>query len=126
MTTRITKRDHFNALRTLAVEAGNDQLVAFVDHELELLDKKNTSGEKKPSAKQVENDAMRQAILAVMVPNTYYSLTQLSEMVPELNGAAPQKMSGLMRPLTNVPEAGITDRPVNKVVEKRKALFILA
>ena len=40
---KLTKKDHFTALLALA-EAQNDQtLIDFINHELELLSKKNTS-----------------------------------------------------------------------------------
>ena len=125
MSKKLTKKDKFAALRALAAEAGKTELVEFIDHELELLEKKN-SADRKPTAKAVENGNYREAIVAAMKPNTYYSLAQLAEMVPDLNGSTPQRMSGLMKPITNDPENGITDRPVNKVIDKRKALFILA
>ena len=39
MTNKMTKRDYFNMIK--AAMADNADVVAFVDHELELLDKKN-------------------------------------------------------------------------------------
>ena len=49
MTKKMTKKDYFNELLTIKEVAESEKLVAFIEHELELLAKKNTtaSGEKK-------------------------------------------------------------------------------
>ena len=38
---KVTKRDNFNALLKIEEVASTEQLVEFVNHELELLDKKS-------------------------------------------------------------------------------------
>lgn len=113
---RITKKDNYNELISLATAAGRDDLVEFCNKQIELLSRKNGT-DKKPSAKQVENDALRQEILAVMEPGKQYTLSELAEAIPALNGAAPQKMSGLVKPLV-----GVT---VAKTIDKRKTYFSL-
>lgn len=125
MTKKITKRENYNTLLSLSEVQSNPELVAFIEHELELLDKKN-SVERKPSEKQVANDGLRDAIVAAMEPNKLYTLSQLAELVPALNGATPQRMSALVNAVTNDEAKGKTGLPVNKVVDKRKAYFTLA
>ena len=49
----MTKRENYTAIR--AIVADNAELVAFIDHELELLDKKNSKRSDKPTAKQTAN-----------------------------------------------------------------------
>ena len=51
MTNKKTKRDLFLEVRE--VVAGNEELVAFVDHELELLDKKTSTKSTKVNEEQV-------------------------------------------------------------------------
>lgn len=59
---KVTKRDRFAQLRAIVID--NAELVAFIDHEVELLNKKNSSkGETKA---QVENRAIKSNILGVM------------------------------------------------------------
>ena len=50
----MTKRENYTALR--AIVADNAELVAFIDHEIELLNKKNARRSDKPTAKQVANE----------------------------------------------------------------------
>lgn len=59
---KVTKRDRFAQLRAIVID--NAELVAFIDHEIELLNKKNSSkGETKV---QAENRAIKSNILGVM------------------------------------------------------------
>ena len=61
-TNKVTKRDRFAQLRAIVID--NEELVAFIDHEVELLNKKNSSkGETKA---QAENRAIKSNILGVM------------------------------------------------------------
>ena len=49
---KITKRERFNSLLSLSEVQANADLVAFIEHEIELLDKKNSS-EKKLTVQQI-------------------------------------------------------------------------
>ena len=57
---KITKRDRFNALLALSEVQADADLVAFIEHEIELLDKKNSS-EKKLTAQQTANEGIKDA-----------------------------------------------------------------
>lgn len=59
---KVTKRERFAQLRAIVLD--NEELVAFIDHEIELLNKKNSSkGETKA---QIENKAIKSNILNVI------------------------------------------------------------
>ena len=59
---KVTKRDRFAQLRAIVID--NAELVDFIDHEIELLNKKNSSkGETKA---QIENKAIKSNILGVI------------------------------------------------------------
>ena len=59
---KVTKRERFAQLRAIVLD--NEELVAFIDHEIELLNKKNSSkGETKA---QIENKAIKSNILGVI------------------------------------------------------------
>lgn len=114
---KLTKRDHFNALLAIADVQANPQLVEFITHELELLDKKN-SADKKPTATQIANDGFKTAIFAVMSaePTRLFTVTELLKTVPEIAELTNQRASAIIRQMT---EAGTLER----VEEKRKAYF---
>ena len=113
---KLTKKDHFNALLALA-EAQNDQtLVDFINHELELLTKKNSS-ERKPTAAQKENEGIKAIILAALT-TTPTSISDLQKKDAALAEISNQKISALLRQL-------IIDNKVVRTEDKKKALFAL-
>ena len=115
---KMTKRDYFNSLLALDDVKVNDSLVAFINHELELLDKKN-SAEKKPTAQQTANDGIKVAILDNMAEGVKYTITDIIKTVPECAELTNQRVSALIRQL-------IADGQVVRTEEKRKAYFSLA
>ena len=115
---KLTKRDHFNALLSLSEVQANPALVAFIEHEIELLDKKN-SADKKPTAKQTENDGIKTAIVEGMEENRLYTVTEIIKEVAECNELTNQRVSALLRQL-------ISEGKVVKTVDKRKSYFQLA
>lgn len=117
-TKKPTKRDNFNTLLELAEVKSNPKLVEFINHEIELLDKKNSS-EKKPTAQQTANDGIKAAILDGMVEGKMYTITEIIKAIPECADLTNQRVSALMRQL-------IEAKLVVRVEDKRKAYFTLA
>ena len=115
---KLTKRDHFNALLSLSEVQANPTLVAFIEHELELLDKKN-SADKKPTAKQSENEVIKDAIVEGMEENRLYTVTEIIKEVAECNELTNQRVSALLRQLKD-------EGKVVKTIDKRKSFFQLA
>ena len=115
-TTKMTKRDYFNAI--LSKYPLTEAEKAFVEHELELLAKKNAS-DRKPTAQQVANEGIKAAIIAGMTPNRLYTVTEIQKEIPECAGMSNQKVSALVRQLK---DAGL----VVKTEDKRKSYFSLA
>lgn len=115
MTKKVTKREMFEGLKANYNLTADE--VAFIDHELELLAKKNASGgERKPTATQKANEGIKDEILSVMSADA----VTVTEIVKSLEGDyTNQKVSALLRQL-------IADGKVEKVVDKRKSLFKLA
>ena len=89
--------------------------VAFIDHELELLAKKN-SAEKKPTAVQVANEGIKAEILEGMEVGKKYTITDLMKSVSACAELSNQRVSALVRQL-------VTDGSVERTEEKRKAYF---
>ena len=113
---KLTKRDHFNTLLTLDEVKSNETLVDFINHELELLAKKNSS-EKKPTAVQTANEGIKTAILNGMEVGKMYTITDLIKEIPEISELTNQKVSALVRQL--MPEY------IEKIEDKRKSYFRL-
>lgn len=115
---KMTKRDYFNSLLALDEVKANPDYVAFINHELELLDKKN-SADKKPTAQQTANDAIKVAILDNMVAGKMYTITDIIKSVPECADLTNQRVSALVRQLRD-------EGMVVRTEDKRKAYFSLA
>ena len=115
MAEKKTKREHFAELRVLA--AGNAELIAFIDHEVELLNKKN-SAERKPTINQMDNKKINK-IIADNIGDKRYTITEMTKAL--LNGTewADITCSRLTAVCTQMVESGVLVREV----EKRKAYY---
>ena len=125
--TKLTKRDHFNTLLSITKVAENPVLVAFIEHELELLDKKNAA-DRKPTAVQVANEGLREAILDFMEEGKGYTVSDLIKQVPACADLSQSKVSAILRPLLLVTAKGEAnpDGVLERYEEKGKAYFKLA
>ena len=115
MAEKKTKREHFAELRVLA--SGNAELIGFIDHEVELLNKKN-SAERKPTINQMDNVKIKK-IIADNIGDKRYTIT---EMIKALLGGtewADVTCSRLTAVCTQMVESGVLVRDV----EKRKAYY---
>jgi hypothetical protein len=111
---RMTKRDYFNTLLAINEVAGNDELVKFIKHEMELLDRKNKSG--KMTKTQVENMSLKEHILTVLEkPMTVTEIVKALAL-NEIGDYTPQKISALMRQL-------VLDEVVERITDKKRTLF---
>ena len=129
-TVKMTKADRFTALAkflfdnpdmkfpTPKGEITAKDMGEFVAHELELLSKKN-SADKKPTAQQTANEAIKTAIVDGMEVNRLYTITELIKEIPECADMTNQRVSALVRQLV---DAGL----VKRTEDKRKAYFSLA
>ena len=113
--TKLTKAQKFAMLRAIPAVAENAMLVEFIDHEVELLSKKN-SAEKKPTAQQVANAGIVTTIIEGMEPNRLYTVTEVIKSIPACADLTNQRVSALLRQLV---EAG----KVKRTEDKRKAYF---
>ena len=112
---KITKRERFESLLNMAEVQADPGMVEFINHELELLTKKNSS-EKKPTAQQVANEAIKQAIVDGMERDHFYTITELQKSIPECAELSNQRVSALVRQM-------VADGAVIRTEDKRKAYF---
>lgn len=123
---KMTKRDYFNGF--LAKYPLTDEEVKFVEHELELLDRKSAGGgEKKLTATQIENEGYKAIILDFMTEDNLYTITDLIKSIPEFNGFNNQKVNGLVRQMyADVKkEQNTDDFPLIRSEVKGRAYFSL-
>ena len=114
-TKKITKRERFESLLKIPAVSADPGLVDFINHELELLAKKN-SADKKPTAQQVANEGIKSAILEGMEENRLYTITDIQKNVPACAELSNQKVSALVRQLKD-------DGLIVKTEDKRKSYF---
>ena len=113
MTKKMTKAQMFQQIKSNY--ALTEDEIAFIDHELALLSKKNSS-EKKPTSTQLANESLKDAILDFMVVGTGYTITDFIKSVPECAELSTPKVSALVKQLKD-------DGLVDRYEEKRKAYF---
>ena len=118
---RMTKKDYFHKLLEIEAVKADVELTAFVEHELELLANKNRAkdGNKKPTATQLENEKLKQAILDFMEPDNLYTISELQKKVPECEELSNQKIAALLRQLKD------DEHKVEKIEDKRKIYWKL-
>ncbi len=115
MEKKITKREMFAQIREIV--ADNADMVAFIDHEIDLLSKK--SGSKKPTANQVANEGLKDVILEVLKDSEGMTATAVLGASDEFAGLSNQKITALLRQL-------VLDGSVTKITDSKKTLFKLA
>jgi hypothetical protein len=121
---KMTKREKFEMLMAIPEVKSNPILSEFIDHELELLAKKNVS-EKKPTAKQTQNEVIKTNILSVLTEGKVMTVTDLLKNVPDLPAdMTNQRMSALLRQMYNKDNLSDPAYPLTRIEEKRKAYFM--
>lgn len=113
MTKKMTKREMFEQIK--ANHNLSQAEIDFINHELELLAKKN-SAEKKPTKVQVENEGIKDVILEGMESGKLYTITDLIKSIDEIAELSNQRVSALVRQL-------VADGTVVRTEDKRKAYF---
>lgn len=89
-----TQREGYEFLREMVTDSGLEVIaigdkeipvetfIQWLDHKTELLDNKKSSGEKKPTAKQVANEGYKDAIVNWMEPGQLYLAAEVAETCP--------------------------------------------
>ena len=97
-TTKMTKAQMYAQIRTHLTDA---EEIAFIDHELELLAKKNSARSTKPTKVQIKNVSLIEKIYEAMEDGTAYRVSEIQALVPELADAKIQKVSALVTKMRN-------------------------
>lgn len=117
----MTKREMFVAIANVAEVAANAEMVDFLNHQIELLDSRKSSGSKGLTKTQKENESIKRVIIEVLSEQDH-PIT-ISEMLKDerLSAYSNQKMSALLRQMG---EDGTKE--VRKIKDKKVSLFEIA
>ena len=115
MANKKTKKDLFLEVRE--VVAGNEELVAFVDHELELLNKKTSTKSTKVNEEQVA--LMEKIVNALNEIGRSVTISELQKENAEMAEYSNQKLSAMLKKL-------VDSKQVTKMVDKKKSYFMVA
>ena len=116
---KVTKRDNFNALLEIGEVKANQGLVDFINHELELLDKKSASRATATTANQKANEEIKKVIVSELTRLGKHTITELQKESEELAQYSNQKLSALIKQLVDNGE-------VTKTTDKKKSYFEIA
>ena len=115
MANKKTKREFFGEIREIVKE--NTELVAFIDHELELLDKKTSAKSTKVNTEQVE--LMDKIVNALNEIGRSVTISELQKENAEMAEYSNQKLSAMLKKL-------VDNKQVTKMVDKKKSYFMVA
>ena len=121
---KVTKREYFAQLREVVID--RPELVAFIDHEVELLDKKSVKGGQTKTQKENEVVAtmLVDELAKINKPITITDLMNASETIANYrlengNALSNQKISAIFKQL-------VENKTLVKVVDKKKSYFSIA
>ena len=117
---KLTKKDNFKAIIAVLTEAGEDDLVAVMEHELELLENKSAKRSTTPTATQKENAEIADLVPEVLEAGKLYRLSEIKALIPALASASgTQRIAVICRKLE-------ADGVLTKTVDKRVIYYSLA
>ena len=119
----MTKKEMFaaiiNAVEGKPIETTAAEMVEFLNHEIDLLNRKRSSKSSKPTAKQMENEAIKERIMEIL-SHSLEGLTA-TDIMNELEAvsitASNQKVNALVKQL-------ISAELVDRKEVKGKAYFL--
>ena len=93
----MTKKEMFAEIRNIV--ADNEEMVAFIDHEIELLDKKRTSA-RKPTKTQLENENFKADIITALTEaDAPVTIKELCAICPSIAGLTNQRVTHMLTDL---------------------------
>ena len=115
MANKKTKREFFGEIKEIVKE--NTELVEFIDHELELLDKKTNAKSTKVNTEQVE--LMGKIVNALNKIGRSVTISELQKENAEMAEYSNQKLSAMLKKL-------VDNKQVTKMIDKKKSYFMVA
>ena len=115
MANKKTKREFFGEIKEIV--KGNAELVAFIDHELELLDKKTNAKSTKVNTEQVE--LMAKIVDALNEIGRSVTISEVQKENAEMAEYSNQKLSAMLKKL-------VDNKQVTKMIDKKRSYFMVA
>lgn len=118
---KLTKTDRFNILLSYDEVKADPDMVAFIEHEIELLANKriHANGERKLTAQQTANAEIKSNIVELLASDSV-RLFSVTEIIKEAEGIpedmTSQRMTALLTQL-------IAEEKIQRVKDKRKTFF---
>lgn len=118
---KLTKTDRFNILLSYDSVKADSDMVAFIEHEIELLANKrtNANGERKLTAQQTANAIVKSNVVELLASDAtrLFSVTEIikeAEDIPE--DMTSQRMTALLTQL-------VAEEKIQRIKDKRKTFF---
>lgn len=110
----MTKKEMYMEIRNKV--ADNADMVAFIDHEVELLERK-ANAVRKPTQTQVDNEKYKDKIVDYLTEvDTMKTISELQAGIPEIAGLKNQRISHLLKALRK-------EKKVKRTYVKKVAYF---
>ena len=114
---KITKKDRYNELLAIAEVAENEDLVAFISHEIELLEKKAAKSKSGTSKTQKENEEVKAKLLEELAEvGKAVTISELQSVSDYAKTLSNQKISAMFRQLKDA-------KVIEKTTVKGKTYF---
>ena len=114
---KMTKREMYTKILSFAEIQADPELVKGIQHEIELLDRKNSS-DRKLSKNAEENVHLKAEILKIMSkePDRLFTATEIWKQMENWDDLSNQRISALLKQLKE-------EGKIKKIEEKKKSLF---
>lgn len=119
-TTKVTKRENYESLLKIEEVKANEELVAFIKHEMELLAKKASRKSNSKTKTQKENEEILQPAVTRTLENAEEGMTatEIAQAIIEISVSVP-RVSAMLKKL-------VADGAVIREVVKGKPYFTIA
>lgn len=77
----------------------SDEHKAFLLERAEKASRKSSTGERKPTAKQVENAKVAEAVYEAMEPNRQYTVSEMVKVIPAFDGVSASYANAIVKKL---------------------------
>ena len=93
---KVTVADNFAMVKAFLEQNGaSDEMVAFIVDRADKA-KKKSSGSRKPTERQLENDVLKDKIYEYLSSNAPSTISGLIASIPDLNGLATQRVTPML------------------------------
>ena len=119
MENKVTKKMRFEEMKGIMEELGKTELVEFIDHEIELIDRKAMNRKTGNDKKTQENNAIAEIVLEELAKIGKTTITDLLKKSEDGKTLSNQKITAVLKPY-------IADGTVVRTMEKKSTFFQIA